>query len=91
MEETDKPRLASGCRLHIPEQGDPVLLVPEGALRLLGPAREILELVDGQRTVREFITSLAQQYSMGDPVVIGAETNTLLERLRQRGVVKVAA
>ena len=37
-------RLAPGCRLSTAEGRQDMLLIPEGALRLKGPARAILEL-----------------------------------------------
>jgi coenzyme PQQ biosynthesis protein PqqD len=88
MDDTAKPRLAPGCRLHVPSEGDPVLLIPEGALRLIGSALKIIELVNGQRTVDEIIRSLVQQYSTADSITIRVETNSLLDRLKQRGVLR---
>jgi len=82
MDVNDAPRLAAGCRLHATE---PVLLVPEGALKLVGPAREILARLDGQKTVAAIVEELKSEY----PEAPGAELeHDLLERMRQRGVVR---
>src|SRR3979409_904033 len=45
------PRLAPGCRLSIGADAEAMLLIPEGALRLIGPGRHIVELCDGERTM----------------------------------------
>jgi len=80
------PRLAPGCRLHSTEA---VLLIPEGALNLQGPAREILAHLDGKRTVAAITEELIQQYSGVDSDDIRQDVLGLLERMVQRGVVRV--
>ncbi len=81
--ENSIPQLAPGCRLS-PAQD--VLLVPEGAIRLQGPARRILECCDGRRSFREICAVLEQQYA-GKAVRIADETAAFLERLHARRVV----
>ncbi len=81
--ENSIPQLAPGCRLS-PAQD--LLLVPEGAIRLQGPARRILECCDGRRTVREIVTVLQQQYT-SDAARIADDTAGFLERLHARRVV----
>src|SRR5260370_1115369 len=55
-------RLAPGCRLSAAEgQGD-LLLIPEGALRLKGPARAILDLCNVERACRAVIPELTHRY-----------------------------
>jgi pyrroloquinoline quinone biosynthesis protein D len=82
------PRLAPGCRLSTAEgQGD-VLLIPEGALRLKGPARAIIELCNGERALREVIEELKHGYSPGDAERIETEVVALLARLHDRGVIE---
>ena len=80
--ETSIPRLAPGCRLA---SGD-MLLVPEGAIRLQGPARHILECCDG-RSFREIVSALQQRFTEGDPARIAQDTAAFLERLYDRRVV----
>jgi pyrroloquinoline quinone biosynthesis protein D len=79
------PRLAPGCRLHPTEA---VLLIPEGALNLQGPAREILSHLDGKRTVAAIAEDLIQQYPGANGDEIRQDVLTLLERMVQRGVVR---
>jgi len=80
------PRLAPGCRLHPTES---VLLVPEGTLNLSGPTREILAKLDGKQNVTGIVTELLQQYSGADPTEVQSDVLSLLDRLQQRGVVRV--
>jgi pyrroloquinoline quinone biosynthesis protein D len=85
--ETSKPRLAPGCRVsHLPGQSA-VLLIPEGALQLNGPGVRIVSACDGERTFREIVQMLQQEYGSADPDRIERETADLLERLRRRRAV----
>jgi pyrroloquinoline quinone biosynthesis protein D len=80
------PRLAPGCRLHPTEA---VMLIPEGTLKLQGPAREILAQLDGKQSVAGIVEELAQQYEGVDKDDIQQDVLSLLERMEQRGVVRV--
>jgi pyrroloquinoline quinone biosynthesis protein D len=62
-----RPRLAPGCRLNDAKQQPRVLLIPEKALRLMGPSLEIVERCDGQHTVRQIITELQKIYDKAEP------------------------
>jgi pyrroloquinoline quinone biosynthesis protein D len=62
-----RPRLAPGCRLNDSKQQPRVLLMPEKALRLMGPSLEIVERCDGQRTVRQIISELQKIYDKAEP------------------------
>jgi len=62
-----RPQLAAGCRLNDAKQNPRVLLLPERALRLLGPSLEIVERCDGRRTVRELVSELQEIYAKADP------------------------
>jgi coenzyme PQQ biosynthesis protein PqqD len=84
------PRLAAGCRLNAAGGAEDLLLIPEGALRLKGPARAIVELCDGQRTLAEIIMELQRAYPSAQPARIETEAVALLARLRDRGVLEVA-
>ena len=85
-------RLAPGCRLSAAgESGgesEDLLLIPEGALRLKGPARAIVELCDGQRAMREIAEELKRRYPSADALRIETEVAALLARLRDRGVLE---
>jgi pyrroloquinoline quinone biosynthesis protein D len=80
------PQLAPGCRLH-PTQS--VLLVPEGTLNLTGPTREILTRLDGQQSVTAIVADLLLQYADANANEVQGDVLSLLERMEQRGVVRV--
>lgn len=80
------PRLAPGCRLHPTEA---VLLIPEGALNLQGPAHDILAQLDGKRSVAAVVDELLKQYVNADGDAMRQDVLILLERMEQRGVVRV--
>ena len=81
-------RLAPGCRLNAAGGPEDLLLIPEGALRLKGPARAIVELCDGARTLSEIVAELQRHYPSGEPARIEKEAAALLARLRDRGVLE---
>jgi coenzyme PQQ biosynthesis protein PqqD len=74
--------------LNAPGGTEDLLLIPEGALRLKGPARAIVELCDGQRTTREIVEEVKQRYPSTDAARIEIEAAALLARLRDRGVLE---
>lgn len=80
------PRLAPGCRLHPTES---VLLVPEGTLNLTGPTREILARLDGKLAVSSIVADLLQQYEGADAGEVQVDVLDLLDRMQQRGVVRI--
>jgi pyrroloquinoline quinone biosynthesis protein D len=84
------PRLAPGCRLSGAAGHEDTLLIPEGALRLQGPARGIVELCDGQRTLAGIVAELAQRYASEDSAKIEAEVLAFLGRLREKRVIDCA-
>jgi pyrroloquinoline quinone biosynthesis protein D len=81
-------RLAPGCRLNDPGGPEELLLIPEGALRLKGPGRAIVELCDGERSLAEIIEELKRRYPDEDGMRIEAEVVAFLTRLRDRGVLE---
>ncbi len=86
MNMDSRPRIAPGCRLH---PTDDVLLVPEGALQLSGPSREILQRLDGQRSVQAVVEELLLQYPGADAEEVRGDVLSLLDRMAERGVVRV--
>jgi pyrroloquinoline quinone biosynthesis protein D len=80
------PRLAAGCRLHPTEA---VMLIPEGTLKLQGPARDILAHLDGKHSVAAIVDELLKQYEGVDRDDIQQDVLSLLDRMEQRGVVRV--
>ncbi len=81
-----KPRLAPGCRWGGPEAA-PVVLFPEGAIRVQCTGQRILELCDGERTFAELVAELQQEYSEADPAVIRADACRFLEQLHDKRIV----
>jgi len=86
-EATRQPRLAAGCRWTEANGAERMLLFPEGAIRLQGTGREILERCDGQRTVQQIVEELQALYSAGEPEQIQAEVGSFLEKLQQKRIV----
>jgi pyrroloquinoline quinone biosynthesis protein D len=85
--DTSQPRLAAGCRWGGTEQ-DRVVLFPEGAIKLQGPGRQILERCDGQHTFGEIITELQKQYGgSADPAKIREDISKFLEQLQHKRIV----
>ena len=82
------PHLAPGCRLNAAGSPEDLLLIPEGALRLKGPARTIVELCNGERTLSEIVVELQRHYPSTEPARIETEAVALLSRLRDRGALK---
>jgi coenzyme PQQ biosynthesis protein PqqD len=82
------PRLAPGCRFSTADGQEDLLLIPEGVLRLKGPARIILELCDGERAVGEIVQELRRRYPSEDPARIHTEAVAFLMRMRDRGVLE---
>jgi coenzyme PQQ biosynthesis protein PqqD len=82
------PRLAPGCRLNDAGGQEDLLLIPEGALRLKGPARAIIELCDGERALRQIVEELTRRYPSDDAARIKTEVMALLAHLRDRGVLQ---
>jgi len=81
------PRLAPGCRWAEAQGAERMLLFPEGAIRLRGTGREILERCDGQRTVEQIVADLQLIYSAGDPARIAEDVRSFLGQLHQKRVV----
>ena len=83
----DRPRLKPGCRLSESEAQSGTLVVPEGAIRLNGPAIKIVAYVNGQRTFDDIVSELRREFPGADPVKIERDTANLLEQFRAKGIV----
>jgi pyrroloquinoline quinone biosynthesis protein D len=79
---TSKPRLAPGCRLGENNQ-QRVLLMPERALRLIGPSLEIIQRCDGQHTVQQIVSDLQQIYWKAQPQKVEQDILGYLELLQK--------
>ena len=82
-----RPRLAAGCRWADPNGAEGMLLYPEGAIRLQGTGRDILERCDGQRTLQQIVTDLQRQYGAAHPARIQEEVGRFLEQMNQKRIV----
>ena len=85
-EDSSQPRLAAGCRWGGTEQ-DRVILFPEGAIKLQGTGRQVLERCDGERTFGQLIGELQKEFSEADPAKIRTDISQFLEQLRQKRIV----
>jgi pyrroloquinoline quinone biosynthesis protein D len=73
--------LALGVRLHFDTTRDAwVLLAPERVIEMEGPANEILQRCDGNRTVEQIIDELAVVYT-ADRVEIASDVTDMLAAL----------
>ena len=79
------PRIWRLARLdYDPARQRPVLLYPEGAVLLNDTGREILELVDGQRTVQQIAAALSARYETD----VTADVTEYLSRLAERELIQ---
>jgi pyrroloquinoline quinone biosynthesis protein D len=88
-EDSSQPRLATGCRWGAETQNGEVrvVLFPEGAIKLQGTGRQVLERCDGQRTFGEIISELQAQFGDADPTKIRSDISQFLEQLRHKRIV----
>jgi pyrroloquinoline quinone biosynthesis protein D len=85
LEDFSRPRLAAGCR-WAGEGENRMVVFPEGALRLQGTARAVLERCDGNRTFEQIVQELEVAYS-SDSAKIRQDAIAFLERLQQKRLV----
>jgi pyrroloquinoline quinone biosynthesis protein D len=84
--DSSQPKLAAGCRWG-GSDADRVILFPEGAIKLQGTGRQVLERCDGKRTFGEIITELQAQFDKADPAKIREDITQFLEQLQKRRIV----
>ena len=84
--DSSQPRLAAGCRWGGTEENR-VILFPEGAIKLQGTGRQVLERCDGQRTFGEIISELQNQFHDADPDKIRCDISKFLEQLQHKRIV----
>lgn len=89
--DSSQPRLAAGCRWGPGGQTGAeevrVILFPEGAIKLQGTGRQVLERCDGQRSFGEIIAELQKQFSAADPEKIRGDISQFLEQLQRKRIV----
>jgi pyrroloquinoline quinone biosynthesis protein D len=90
-QDSAQPRLAAGCRWATQNAGETeenrIILFPEGAIKLQGTGRQVLERCDGQRTFGEIIQELQSQFEDADPAKIHSDISLFLEQLQRRRIV----
>ena len=85
-QDSSQPKLAAGCRWGGTEENR-VILFPEGAIKLQGTGRQVLERCDGQRTFGEIIAELQEEFGKTDPEKIRADIAIFLEQLQKKRIV----
>jgi pyrroloquinoline quinone biosynthesis protein D len=85
---TEVPKLRRGCRLSPASAPESLLLIPEGALRLHGPGRRIVELCDGERSLTDVIRHLQTEYPSAELSQISQEVTTFLKALQEKGAIE---
>jgi coenzyme PQQ biosynthesis protein PqqD len=85
-EDSSQPRLAAGCRWGGTEENR-MILFPEGAIKLQGTGRHVLERCDGQNTFGKIIGELQRQFSDADPTKIRSDISLFLEQLQKKRIV----
>jgi pyrroloquinoline quinone biosynthesis protein D len=84
--ETSKPSLAVGSKWGGTEE-DPIVLYPEGAMKVHGTSLAILALCDGERTFNDIVEELKRQYFGADPVRIRDDATKFLETMHAKRIV----
>jgi pyrroloquinoline quinone biosynthesis protein D len=85
-EDSSRPRLAAGCRWAGREENR-MILFPEGAIKLQGTGRQVLERCNGQRTFGAIIAELQKQFADADSGKIRSEISLFLEQLQKKRIV----
>ena len=88
-QDSSQPHLAAGCRWGAENNSEQerVILFPEGAIRLQGTGRLVLERCDGERTFGAIISELQAQFGDADPGKIRSDISQFLEQLRHKRIV----
>jgi pyrroloquinoline quinone biosynthesis protein D len=84
--DASQPRLAAGCRWGGSEE-ERVILFPEGAIKVQGTGRLVLERCDGQRRFAEIVAELQEQFGKADPAMIRDDSGKFLEQLQRKRIV----
>jgi pyrroloquinoline quinone biosynthesis protein D len=84
--DASQPRLAAGCRWGGTEE-DRMILFPEGAIKLQGTGRSVLECCDGTRTFGEILAELQKQFHTTAPEKIRSDISSFLEQLQRKRIV----
>ncbi len=86
LTEESIPKFAAGCRWGGTIES-PVVLFPEGAIRVEGTGRIILELCDGHFSLAEIVQKLEAQFMLAPKGKIRAEVQVFLEQLHAKRII----
>jgi coenzyme PQQ biosynthesis protein PqqD len=86
LTEASIPKFAAGCRWGGTTEA-PVVLFPEGAIRVEGTGRIILELCDGHFSLAEIVQKLEAQFMLAPKGKIRAEVQVFLEQLHAKRII----
>lgn len=86
LTDTSIPKFAAGCRWGGTTDA-PVVLCPEGAIRVEGTGRIILELCTGQFTLADVIQKLQGQFMLAPKDKIRTDVISFLEKLHSKRIV----
>jgi len=84
--DTSVPKFAAGCRWGGTTDA-PVVLCPEGQIRVEGTGRIVLELCEGHFTLAEIVQKLEQQFMLAPQGKIRADVRTFLEQLHAKRII----
>ena len=91
LTDDSRPRLAIGTRWAPPTTGGTdetrMIVFPEGAIKLQGTGRQVLERCDGQRTFGEIVADLQKEFGKTDPEKIRGDIGIFLEQLQRKRIV----
>ncbi len=85
--DASQPRLAAGCRWGGERKKSRVILFPEGAIKLQGTGRQVLERCDGSAPSARSSRELQKQFGKTDPAKIRADISVFLEQLQKKRIV----
>ena len=80
------PKLAAGCRWGGTAEA-PVVLFPEGAIKVEGTGRVILELCTGQFSLAQIVQKLEQQFILTPQGKIRGDVVRFLEQLHAKRII----
>ncbi|HUM04649.1 MAG TPA: pyrroloquinoline quinone biosynthesis peptide chaperone PqqD [Terriglobales bacterium] len=86
ISEISKPALAVGCKWG-GTQEEPLVLFPEGAIKIQGTGLAILSLCDGAHTFAQIIEELQRQYFGANPQRILEDATNFLQQLHEKRIV----
>jgi coenzyme PQQ biosynthesis protein PqqD len=80
------PKFAAGCRWGGTTDA-PVVLFPEGTIRVEGTGRIILELCDGHLSLAQIVQKLEEQFMLAPQGKIRTDVRTFLEQLHAKRII----